>query len=109
MRVLCSFVLCLSVVVLLAVGAEGKKSATNAEKIVGTWEFVKSKEKVPIPFGSTFTFAKDPAGQGRQADRDPAGQGRQTIKKLTNTELVIEDKNGYVLEFKRKAGEKVGK
>jgi hypothetical protein len=36
MRVLCSLVLCWSVVALPSVRAEGKKPATNAEKIVGT-------------------------------------------------------------------------
>jgi uncharacterized protein (TIGR03066 family) len=42
-----------------AAQAEAKKPATNAEKIVGTWVFVKSKYNVPIPFGTTFKLAKN--------------------------------------------------
>src|SRR5260370_42490008 len=42
-----------------AAQAEGKKPATNAEKIVGTWVFVKSKYNVVIPFGTTFQLAKN--------------------------------------------------
>ena len=136
MRALCSLVLCLSVVALPVVRAEDKKPATNAEKIVGTWEFVKSKYNVPIPFGTTFKLAKngkltvvvitalddgfcvegtyqvkgDKLITSRKGPDAKEKSETHTIKKLTNTELVIEDKFGGVLEFKSKAAhEKVGK
>jgi uncharacterized protein (TIGR03066 family) len=136
MRVLCSFVLCQSVVALPPLAAVGKKPATNAEKIVGTWEFVKSKYNVPIPFGTTFKLAKngkltvvvitgladgfcvegtykvksDKLIISRKGPDAKEKSDTYTIKKLTNTELVIEDQYGCVLEFKSKvAREKGGK
>src|SRR5260370_31390861 len=133
---MCSCVLGWRIVALPVGRAEGKKPATNAEKIVGTWVFVKSKYNVVIPFGTTFQLAKngkltvvvimalddgfcvegtykvkgDKLITSRKGPDAKERSETHTIKKLTNTELVIEDKNGGVLEFKSKAApEKVGK
>jgi uncharacterized protein (TIGR03066 family) len=118
-----------------AAQAEAKKPATNAENIVGTWEFVKSKYNVPIPFGTTFQLTKDDKltvvvitglADGfciegtykvkgdkliisRKGPDAKEKSETYTIKKLTNTELVIEDQYGGVLEFKSKARGKGGK
>jgi uncharacterized protein (TIGR03066 family) len=97
---------------------------------------VKSKEKVPIPFGTTFDYTKDGKvnvtipGKDKGPPIRLAGtykvDGKKivisltapdgmkipethTIKTLTATSLIVEDKIGYVLEFKSKAPGKVGK
>ena len=134
MKALFALVAC--VVLSGAARAEAKKPATNAEKIVGTWVFVKSKYNVVIPFGTTFQLAKngkltvivitgladgfcvegtyqvksDKLITSRKGPDAKERSETHTIKKLTSTELVIEDKYGGVLEFKSKAApEKVGK
>ena len=127
MKTLLTLVAC--VVLSGAAQAEAKKPATNAENIVGTWEFVKSKYNVPIPFGTTFQLTKDDKltvvvitglADGfciegtykvkgdkliisRKGPDAKEKSETHTIKKLTNTELVIEDKYGCVLEFRSKA------
>lgn len=120
-----------------SVRAADKEPGTRASKLVGTWQFVKSKEKVPIPVGTTIELTR--AGKLTMTipgkDKEPpvrvtgtykadgnkittslkGPDGKEmtethTVKSVTATALVVEDKNGYVLEFKRKAaGGKVGK
>ena len=121
MRILCSLVLCLSVVALPAVGAEGKKPATNAEKIVGKWANLQV-------LGETFEFTKD--GKLKATLRAPGtdkpltiegtykveadkltittkgADGKETtetvkIKELTDKKLVAEDDKGRILELKK--------
>jgi uncharacterized protein (TIGR03066 family) len=124
MRVLGSLMLCLSVVALAAVGAEGKKPASNAEKIVGKWKVVKSDA---IPLGNVVEFTKD--GKMRVTGKRAGGQplstegtykvqgnkliltlkgagGKElsdtaTIKVLTDTKLILADAKGEADEFKR--------
>jgi uncharacterized protein (TIGR03066 family) len=117
MRILWSFVLCLTIVALPA--CSGGK---NADKIVGTWEAVKGE----VPAGSTIEFTKDgkmklnikAGGQTISVEgtykvdgdkltttgKGPDGKEKTEtvkIKKLTDKELVIEDEKGKTEEFKK--------
>src|SRR5262249_21219182 len=93
--------------------------------IVGVWELTKAGEGGP-PVGTTMEFTKDGKvkmsgkadgkefaldgtyvveGQKLTAtikSADRTEKGTVTIKKLTDEELVTQDENGRVLEFKRK-------
>jgi uncharacterized protein (TIGR03066 family) len=127
MKTLLTLVAC--VVLSGAAQAEAKKPATNAEKIVGTWVCLGSKYNVPYSVGMTFKLAKngkltiiiptsladgfcvegtykvkgDKLIISRKGPDAKEKSETHTIKKLTNTELVIEDKYGCVLEFRSKA------
>ena len=113
-----------AVVVFGCVRAEEKK-ADNAKLIDGVWEVVKSDEGKP-PNGTVFEFTKDgktkmsskPDGkavnfQGTYSvvsdkltlvyDDGSGNEKKQTvkIKRLTATELVLEDKNSKSVDLKR--------
>jgi uncharacterized protein (TIGR03066 family) len=108
-------------------GKNGKDGAkkSNAEKIIGRWEVVKSEG--PTPPGSTFEFTKDGKMKmtvmikGKEETvqvsykveedkitvtmKGPDGKENSetaTIKTLTDTKLVTEDAKGKVEEFKKK-------
>jgi len=95
--------------------AEEKKEAINKEKLVGTWELLKTAGGFEA--GSTFEFTKDGKlkidfkGKNARSDEstftvegdtltffsDGQERDKKKIKKLTDTELVID-----ILEFKKK-------
>jgi uncharacterized protein (TIGR03066 family) len=115
---------------LLGCGGSTTKKAelTNKEKIVGTWEFVKTaEEKGAPPPGTTFEFTKDgklimtmKLGEKEvkmdatyTADGDkltitgkgPKGNEKtdtDTITKLTDKELHTKNAKGQTTEFKKK-------
>jgi len=110
-----------------AVGGQGKKAATNAEKILGKWQATKGE----IPAGAVLEFSKDGkvkltldlkgtevpiAWSGLQgaykvvADKlttvrkvgDKEVTEAVTIRTLNETTLVLQDSRGKAEEFKRK-------
>lgn len=114
------FVLGLAVAATSAALAQDKKEPTNKEKIVGIWEVTKSAD---APVGALVEFTKDGKMKltakidGKEitlegtytVDGDkintigPKGEKETAkIKKLTDTELAVEDQKGKVDEFKRK-------
>lgn len=129
-----SLIACLFV--LFAVGVQAQddpKDKGNAEKLVGTWQLVKSDQEVP----EDLKFFVDLTADGKMTVRvemkgskegltmkgkykvngnkidytitTPDGEKKQeilTIKKLTDTELVTVDPEGIKEEFKRVKGEK---
>lgn len=99
--------------------------ASNKEKILGVWEMTKGDEKVPK--GATFEFTKEgkvkmtATIEGRKISFEltysvdgnklktvsPGKDGKKvedidTIEKLTDTEMVLKDSKGKVVEFKKK-------
>lgn len=102
-----------------------KKEATNAEKILGTWEVAKPGKEGPPP-GSTVEFTKDGKyivtfvvenkpekmegtykveGDSIKTTIKPGEKEvKETIKikTLTDSKLVTEDEKGSVDEFKKK-------
>jgi uncharacterized protein (TIGR03066 family) len=108
-----------------AAPAPPRKDAENKEKIVGTWELIKSEDG---PVGAVVDFTadgklkvtvKDPGGEtlvlgGTYAItgdkvtltvKDPDGKEQKetgTITKLTDTEMVVKDEKGKIDEFKKK-------
>jgi uncharacterized protein (TIGR03066 family) len=97
-----------------------KKEPGNSEKIVGVWEVTKSADAPP---GAVFEFTKDGKMKisFKANDKDmsmemtykvegdtitatsPDGKAEPAkIKKLTDTELAIEDSKGKVDEYKKK-------
>ena len=99
---------------------------SNKEKIVGVWEFVKSSdgERAPAGFSVTVQFTSD----GKMKKTETRGPGQQpkieqgtytvtgdslnasfkddaitfTIKKLTDTQLIISNVDKGTLEFQKK-------
>ena len=123
---LAAFVVC---VLTLAVGAEDKKSdksssehADYAKLIVGTWECTKSPKGVRPPVGAVLELDKDRGYTLTIRDRGTEVEGGTyvvnggkllfplsakdtvTIKKLNDTELVVENLDGDTIEWKRKKG-----
>jgi uncharacterized protein (TIGR03066 family) len=103
---------------------EGKKPATNAEKIVGKWESAKGKETVavtmeftrdgkvkvvikvrgmdkPLTVDGTYKVEGDKLINTGKAPDGKAKTEIMTIKKLTDAELIIEAEKGKPLEYKR--------
>jgi uncharacterized protein (TIGR03066 family) len=103
--------------------------ASNKEKIIGVWEIVKGGGNVPK--GATFEFTKDgklkinATVEGQTISLDatysvegdklktavpgPGGQkveDTDTIQKLTDTEMILKDSKGKVVEFKKKTKKK---
>jgi uncharacterized protein (TIGR03066 family) len=113
----------LGVLAIVFGGSAPTRAQEEATKIVGSWEVTKSEE---LPTGSTLEFTKD--GKLHVLVKDKGGDlklegnykvekqklsvklkfGDQTIeevvtiKKLTTTELQLEDKDKKVDEFKKK-------
>ena len=107
------------------VRAEEKKADANAGKIVGSWEVVKADEGAP-PVGSVIEFSKDGKIKitHKKDDKDVTIEGTYkvdgdklavtlkvgdkedkhtvTIKKLTATEMTVENDKGKSAEFKKK-------
>src|SRR5262249_26597235 len=101
----------------LSAWTEDKKPASNAEKIVGTWEGLTGASR-----GSLVEFTKEGKvkvtveGEGRprtmegtyKVEKDTLtvaleeGGQTVTIKSLTETKLVLQNKGGDTAEFKRK-------
>jgi uncharacterized protein (TIGR03066 family) len=105
-----------------ATGGDKKKSATNAEKIIGKWEVTKGE----VPAGSLVEFTKDGKLKFtiKMKGKDISLEGTykvegdklkstmkvgdkevtdtDTIKTLNETMLILEDTKGKVAEFKRK-------
>jgi uncharacterized protein (TIGR03066 family) len=100
--------------------AAAKKEPSNNEKIVGVWEVTKSADAPP---GAVFEFTKDGKMKisFKANDKDmsmemnykvegdtitatgPDGKAEPAkIKKLTDSELAIEDAKGKVDEYKKK-------
>lgn len=125
----CVILLCASVIQ----AQDEPKQKGNAEKLVGTWQLVKSDQEIP----DDLKFFVDLAADGKMAIRvemkgskesltmkgkykvdgnkidytvtTPDGEKKQeilTIKKLTDTELVTVDPEGVKEEFKRVKVEK---
>jgi len=116
----------------LAVGDDKKpdKGSDNAKLLVGVWEASKASEKADVAVGDTVDFGKDgklkvshtkkdgkvdnfEATYKVDGDKlivtlanDGSGSGSSettiTIKKLTDTELVMVGKDGETVEWKRK-------
>ena len=107
---------------LVALGARAEEKADNAKLIVGKWEVAKAEEGT-LPNGTIDEFSKD--GKLKLSGSDEfkidgtykvdgdkftitmkIGDQEQshtiTIKKLTKTELHTTDKDGKVVELKRK-------
>ena len=107
---------------LVALGARAEEKADNAKLIVGKWEVAKAEEGT-LPNGTIVEFSKD--GKLKLSGSDEfkidgtykvdgdkftitmkIGDQEQshtiTIKKLTKTELHTTDKDGKVVELKRK-------
>lgn len=103
--------------------------ASNKDKIIGVWEITKGGET--IPKGALFEFTKEgklkmtvkiedrtinleatykvEKDQLKTAMTGPDGKKMEdtdTIEKLTDTEMVLKDSKGKVVEFKRKKKEK---
>jgi uncharacterized protein (TIGR03066 family) len=122
-----------SCVVLAAVAVGGRPingaedTDANKQKIVGTWEMVKSSEKSGLPPGSTVEFTKDGKMKikAKVQDKELVVEGKysiegdklvssatgadgkeqkdtDTITKLTDKELVLKGSKGEVTEFKKK-------
>ena len=113
------------VVGLLTVGARAEEKTDNAKMIVGVWEVTKTDEGGP-PAGATIEFTKDgklkiAAKMGDQEFKidgtykvegdkftimlkmgDNEHSDTITIKKITKTEMSTTDKDGKVVELKRK-------
>jgi uncharacterized protein (TIGR03066 family) len=110
------------VVVVLLGGTAPTRAQDEAAKIVGVWDVVKSKD---LPAGSTIEFAKDGKFtvkvKGEKDEvitgsyalektkltvklkfGDQAFEQSAVIKKLTPTDLHLEDDEKMVGEFKRK-------
>jgi uncharacterized protein (TIGR03066 family) len=107
------------------VRAEEKKADANKEKIVGTWEVVKSEEPPP-PVGAVVEFAKDGKLKvmHKQDDKEVTIEGTYTvegdkisvlikrddqeikhtitIKKVGADTISAENDKGKAVEFKRK-------
>ena len=103
-------------------GKDGKKAASNADKIVGTWEVTKGAE---MPAGATVEFTKEGKLKAtvKAGEKSITSEGtykvegdslmtvmktpeekKETlkIKSLTDTKLVTEDEKGKTDEFKKK-------
>jgi uncharacterized protein (TIGR03066 family) len=103
------------------------KKSSNKEKIVGTWELVKSDDKDAPPPGTLAEFTRDgkliitvivedkkiPVKGTYSVQGDtlksamPGQDGKEvtdtdTIKKLTDKELVLKDSKGKTTEWKKK-------
>jgi uncharacterized protein (TIGR03066 family) len=109
---------------LAGVRAEEKKAEGNKEKLIGTWEVVKSDEGAP-PAGTVVMFAKDGKMKitHKKDDKEMTGEGTYTvegdkisvtlkhgdkedkhtvtIKKLTATEFVAANDEGKTAAFKK--------
>ncbi len=105
----------------VGVKADENQAKDNREKIVGLWEAVKA-DKGTLPVGSTVEFSRDgkvkltrkKAGKEQVKEHKYQVVGEKligtnehgekqslTIKKLTATELIVQDEDKTV-EFKRK-------
>jgi len=107
-----------------SVEAARAAEASNKEKIIGIWEITKG---VKAPKDATFEFTKDgklkmtATIDGKTINFDttysvdgnklktvspgPGGkkvQETDTIQKLTDTEMILKDSKGKVVEFKKK-------
>ena len=117
-----SFIVCV-----LAWGARADdKSPDNAKRLVGKWEVVKS-EGSAMPVGSVVELSKDGKAKATVKKRDrqewlegtykldgdkiminAVTQDKEeikrtaTIKKITDTDLVVENEKGETLELKKK-------
>jgi uncharacterized protein (TIGR03066 family) len=128
----CALVGCLALVLVGCGGGSGdakkdkdkaqasKKEPTNQEKLVGMWEVTKSADTPP---GALLEFTKDGKMKMKVKiqDKEIAAEGTYSvdgdkintvgpkgeketakIKKLTDTELTIEDEKGKLEEYKKK-------
>jgi uncharacterized protein (TIGR03066 family) len=111
----------------VAVRADDKEKNANKEKIVGTWELVKTSAKEAPPPGTTVEFTKDgklkfSAKVGDQeikiegtysidgdklktTIKSPDGKeitDTDTIVKLDDKEMSLKDTKGVTTEFKKK-------
>jgi uncharacterized protein (TIGR03066 family) len=110
-----------AVMVLLAVAVVGAAQTDNAKKLLGKWELVKGEG----PKGAIIEFTDDGkmkleaklGDKAIKADGTYKLQGNSiatkisfggktqsetsTIKKLTDTELIVEDEKGKVEEYRR--------
>ncbi len=115
----CAIMAC-AVLGLIAGNSEAqKKEMTNKEKIVGRWETTKA---TTVPKGAVLEFTKDgklkitASVNGKEISLEgtyaidgdkintvgPKGEKESMkIKKLTETELAVEDEKGKVDEFKK--------
>jgi len=78
----------------IVAGVRAEKADTNKDKVVGTWEVVKSEEPPP-PVGAVVEFGKDGKMKvtRKQDDKDVTINGTYTVKGDTiNVVLKIEDK-----------------
>jgi len=90
-----------------------KPAASNKEKIVGTWEFVKGTTKNISPLGSTLEFKADGKVKATPAQLPPVdlnytldgdklkifpGIPEARIKSLTEKELIVEIQMGAMTE-----------
>jgi uncharacterized protein (TIGR03066 family) len=109
----------------LGVRAEDNKPALDKEKLVGSWEVVKSEEPPP-PVGAVITFAKDGKMKvtHKQGDKEVTMEGTYavdgdkinvvlkregeeikhsiTIKKIGDETVVAENDKGKAFELKKK-------
>jgi uncharacterized protein (TIGR03066 family) len=99
-------------------GEVSKKEPTNAEKIIGSWELVKSaagtppgvlveltkdgKVKISTKSGKVFEATYTVDGNKFTVSGKSGKKDTSTIKKLRDTELVTETADGKVEEYKRK-------
>jgi uncharacterized protein (TIGR03066 family) len=101
-----------------------EEKADNAKLLVGAWEVTKTEKDAPLAVGTTVEFGRDGKVKttAKKDDKEVVKEGTYefekgkliikmapnnpnvlSIKKLTDTELVIaHDEGGKVIEFKRK-------
>jgi uncharacterized protein (TIGR03066 family) len=116
---------CLVIGIAAGVRGDDKKADSNKEKLVGSWEVVKSEDPPP-PVGAVVEFAKDGKVKitHKRDDKDLTVEGTFTvdgdkvsvvlkmgdkedkhsitIKKISDNELTMENDKGKTVEFKRK-------
>ncbi|HEY7425672.1 MAG TPA: hypothetical protein VH682_15685 [Gemmataceae bacterium] len=105
--------------------ARAAEEASNKDKIIGVWQITKGGDKTPKD--ATFEFTKDgkvkmtAVVDGRKVTLEatysvegnklktvgpgPGGkkvEDTDTIEKLTDTEMILKDAKGKVVEFKKK-------
>jgi uncharacterized protein (TIGR03066 family) len=127
---------CLIGLLATAVAAGDDKEKSNAEKLIGTWQLVKSDSEIPKDVRFVVEFAAEGKMTLRIEKKDgdekpvvlkgkykvdgnkidytlttPDGGKKQevlVIKKLTDDELITEDPDGIKEQFKRLKTEKKG-
>jgi len=122
MKVVCGMLAGVVVCAMTVAVAADEKKSDNAQLVVGTWECAKSG-KAKVPVGAVLEVGKDGkyklsydekgskvTDEGTyKVDGDKVVFGDKnkdtvTIKKLSETELVVVNQDGDTIEWKRKKG-----